>query len=251
MAEENKTKPGQVSVSAFLGTLDEQKRADSERLIEIMRGVTNHEPVMWGASIIGFDTHHYRYDSGREGDICAIGFSPRKASLTVYINEGFDAYGDLLEKLGDHTTSVSCLYLKKLSDVDESVLRELINRSYAHNRDSTSTKTVDDYVSSVPVVAKKHFDELRTAVLSTLPDAEEVVSYGILGYKPGGKRAVVYISGWKDHVALYPVPRTPELHEALQPYIKGKGTLWFGLEKPLPTALIQEVIEALRAEQSR
>lgn len=250
MADDIKTKPGQTSVAAFLDTLDDKKRADSERLIDMMRDITGHEPVMWGTSIIGFDSYHYRYDSGREGDSCAAGFSPRKANLTVYINEGFEAYGDLLEKLGAHTTSISCLYIKRLSDIDETVLHEIIKRSYAGLKGGEAQKTVDSYVSSVPSVAREHFDRLRAVVIEEIPGAQEVVSYGIIGYKIDKKRAVVYVSGWKDHVALYPVPNNPELREELAPYIKGRGTLWFGLDTPLPESLIRKVVGAHMADHS-
>ena len=127
---ENKTKPTDASVEEFLNAVpDERKRADSFRLVEIMREITGEEPVMWGDSIVGFGSYHYKYASGREGDAPLIGFSPRKASLTIYITPGFDRYGDLLGRLGKFTTSKVCLYVKRLSDVDEAVLRELIRDS--------------------------------------------------------------------------------------------------------------------------
>ncbi|MBK7218464.1 MAG: DUF1801 domain-containing protein [Candidatus Promineofilum sp.] len=127
---ENKTKPTDASVEEFLNAVpDERKRADSFRLVEIMREITGEEPVMWGDSIVGFGSYHYKYASGREGDQGLTGFSPRKASLTIYITPGFDRYGDLLGRLGKFTTSKVCLYVKRLSDVDEAVLRELIRDS--------------------------------------------------------------------------------------------------------------------------
>ena len=89
---------------------------------------------MWGPSIVGFGSVHYKYDSGREGDMGLTGFSPRKANLTLYITDGFDKYGDLLARLGKHKTSVSCLYINKLADVDQDVLRELVRRSVEHTR---------------------------------------------------------------------------------------------------------------------
>lgn len=127
---ELKTKPNQQSVQAFLNSIpDERKRQDSFILLELMRQISGKEPQMWGDSIIGFGSHHYRYATGREGDWFQIGFSPRKQNLTVYLTIGFDRSEDLLARLGKHSTSVSCLYIKKLSDVDLDVLRELISRS--------------------------------------------------------------------------------------------------------------------------
>ncbi len=127
---ENKTKPTDASVEAFLNAVpDERKRADSFRLVEIMREETGEEPVMWGDSIVGFGNYHYKYASGREGDQGLTGFSPRKGSLTIYISPGFERYDDLLGRLGKFTTSKVCLYVKRLADVDEAVLRELIRDS--------------------------------------------------------------------------------------------------------------------------
>ena len=94
---------------------------------------------------------------------------------------------------------------------------------------------VDKYIANIPEQARSHFDELRELVVKQLPDVREVLSYGVIGYKPDPKkRAVVFISGWRDHVAIYPVPGNPELVAELQPYIKGKGTLWFKLDESLP-----------------
>ena len=95
----------------------------------MMKTITNNEPKMWGTSIIGFGDYHYEYKSGREGDFFLTGFSPRKQNLTLYINGGFDKYGDLLEKLGKYKTSKACLYIKKLADVDIQVLQEIVTKS--------------------------------------------------------------------------------------------------------------------------
>ena len=247
---ENKTKPTHGAVEDFLKGLDVQQRTDSKILIEMMRNISSCEPVMWGPSIIGFDTYHYKYDSGREGDVGAIGFSPRKANLTIYIHEGFDGYGDLLKKLGKHTTSVSCLYIKKLEDVDLEVLRELIGRSYAHLKaDRPKASTVEEYEATIPTAARARFRELRAIIDSALPQAQVVISYAIPAYKVDDKRPVVYISAWKDHVAVYPVPHDKALAVDLKPYIKGKGTLWFPLDQPLPTPLITATVAALVRER--
>ena len=132
---ENKTQPTDADVEAFLNAVDnERRRADSFAILKMMQEVTGEEPVMWGPSIVGFGSVHYKYASGREGDMGLTGFSPRKAYLTIYITDGFDKYSDLLSRLGKHKTSVSCLYINKLADVDQDVLRELVRRSVEHMR---------------------------------------------------------------------------------------------------------------------
>ncbi|MBX0330054.1 DUF1801 domain-containing protein [Oscillochloris sp. ZM17-4] len=131
---ELKTKPSDQSVAAFIDTVaDEQKRQDCHTIIEMMRAATGAEPVMWG-SIIGFGSYHYRYKSGREGDWFLTGFAPRKQNLTLYIMAGFERYHELMGQLGNHSTGKSCLYIKRLSDIDQGVLRELVARSVAHMR---------------------------------------------------------------------------------------------------------------------
>lgn len=126
---ENKTKATKASVSAFIAALpDETKRADAKTLVKLMQTATGEKPKMWGPSIIGFGTHHYVYESGREGDMPLIGFSPRKPALVLYLTrfKGSDA---LLKKLGPHTSGKACLYIKKLADVDAKVLKQLIDKS--------------------------------------------------------------------------------------------------------------------------
>lgn len=109
-----------------------------------------------------------------------------------------------------------------------------------------NTQSVDTYVMAIPDGARPLFDELRTLVKEELPQAHEVMSYGIVGYKPDPKkRAVVFISGWKDHLGVYPVPRDEQLQKDLKPYTKGKGTLWFQLDKPLPEELLRRTVRAL------
>ena len=127
---ELKTKPLDADPAEFLASVeDERKRQDCQTLLRWMRDITGEEPKMWGPSIVGFGSYHYKYKSGREGDWFKAGFAPRKRDLTIYIVAGFAAYEDLLAKLGKHKTGVSCLYLKKLDDVDHETLRELISRS--------------------------------------------------------------------------------------------------------------------------
>ncbi len=127
---ELKTKINEDSVEEFLNAVeDEQKRRDSFKILEIMRAVTREPAKMWGTSMVGFGTYHYKYDSGQEGDWMLVGFSPRKQALTIYIMSGNEKFKDELLKLGKHKIGKSCLYIKKLEDVDEKVLRKMIKKS--------------------------------------------------------------------------------------------------------------------------
>lgn len=127
-----KTKVNDASVEDFLRTVDgEQKRKDCFEIIEMMRQVTKKEPKMWGSAIIGFGSYHYAYESGREGDMPQIAFSPRKQNITLYIGVGDDTENPLLRKLGKYKTAKVCLYIKKLADVDRNVLQELIADAFA------------------------------------------------------------------------------------------------------------------------
>ena len=129
----NKTVANDASVNTFLEAVpDSEKQADSWELVELMRRLTGHEPAMWGTSIVGFGSYHYHYDSGREGDMCRLGFSPRKTALTLYVMPGFDGYEQLLGRLGKHKTGRSCLYVKRLDDVDRDVLEELLTAAVGH-----------------------------------------------------------------------------------------------------------------------
>ena len=127
---ELKTIVNDASVEGFLNSVtDEQKRQDCFEILGMMEQVTKEAPKMWGSSIVGFGSYHYKGASGREGDWMLTGFSPRKANLTLYILGGFESSQDLLNKLGKHKTSVGCLYIKKLEDVDKEVLKELVAKS--------------------------------------------------------------------------------------------------------------------------
>jgi hypothetical protein len=128
-----KTTRNDESVTAFLAAVtDPRRRADAEAACALMAEVTGSPPVMWGGSIIGFGAYHYRYATGREGDWPAVGLSPRKQALTLYISAGFDGYQDLLDRLGPHTTGKSCLYLKRLADIDQAVLKDLVAKGFRH-----------------------------------------------------------------------------------------------------------------------
>ncbi len=124
-----KTQPHDGSVSEFLDTLDEKKKADCKELLTIMKELTEEEPRMWGPSIVGFGKYHYVYESGTEGDWFLTGFSPRKRNFSVYVMDGFKKHASLLEKLGKHKTSVSCLYFNRLEDLDKGVLKKLLRAS--------------------------------------------------------------------------------------------------------------------------
>jgi len=131
----NKTKPTSASVFSFIAALaDETKRADAKALVKLMRSVTGEKPKMWGPSIIGFGSYHYVYDSGREGDMPLVAFSPRKAAIVLYGIIGLAGSKALLTKLGKHSTGKGCLYIKALADVDREVLEALIARSLAATR---------------------------------------------------------------------------------------------------------------------
>jgi hypothetical protein len=128
---ENKTQPTKESVAKFLNAIeDENKRRDAKTIDKLFREITGEKPVMWGPSIIGYGTYHYKYASGREGDFMRLGFSPRKQSLTLYIMPGFKKYDALLAELGKHKTGKSCLYVKRLADIDFELLRTLARESW-------------------------------------------------------------------------------------------------------------------------
>lgn len=129
---ELKTQKNDASVTDFLNGVDEKRREDCFALLELMEDVTGEPAKMWGTSIVGFGDYHYHYASGREANWMLTGFSPRKQNLTLYIMSGFDAYDELLAKLGKHSTGKSCLYIKRLSDVDTDVLRRLVKTSVEH-----------------------------------------------------------------------------------------------------------------------
>jgi hypothetical protein len=132
---ELKTRPTKASVAAFIAKVsDEQRRKDCKAVVKMMREVTGSKPEMWGPSIVGFGRYTYRYESGRELDWFSLGFSPRKGSLTLYLMAGFRSFPDLMKKLGKYKTGQSCLYVSKLADINQPVLRELMKRSDAVTR---------------------------------------------------------------------------------------------------------------------
>ena len=132
---ELKTQPNDDDVTAFLDAVpDTERREDAKQVCALMARVTGKPATMWGSSIIGFGRQHLVYETGRELDWFEVGLSPRKQSLTLYITEGFDGYAELLGRLGKHSTGKSCLYIKRLSEVDPEVLEEIVTRSVARPR---------------------------------------------------------------------------------------------------------------------
>lgn len=124
---ENKTKPTNFSVDAYIDAIDDEgRRKDCKRLTQVMKKVSGQAPKMWGARIVGFGSYHYKYESGREGDAPLIGFSSRKSDITLYVMLSGGDFRSVLSRLGKHTTGKGCLYVKRLADVDEAVLSELI-----------------------------------------------------------------------------------------------------------------------------
>ena len=129
---ENKTKPTKLSVAAFIDTItDPARREDAKALVKLMQSASGEKPKMWGPSIIGFGSYHYKYESGREGDMPLIGFSPRKVANVLYGMSGSNDSKALLAKLGKHSTGKGCLYIKKLADVDQNVLQAMASKAVA------------------------------------------------------------------------------------------------------------------------
>ena len=138
---DNKTRPTRASVTAFMAAIEDRKmRADAKQVAAMMRRATGKRARMWGPSIVGYGSYHYRYASGREGDYMITGFSPRRQALTIYIMPGFDRFQGLMSKLGKYTTGKSCLYIKRLADVDETVLEQLIRESVEYMRAHYQTR---------------------------------------------------------------------------------------------------------------
>lgn len=135
MATKNKTTETKSSVSAFINKVpDATKRKDSNDIIKLMSDVTGLEPKMWGPSIIGFGSYHYKYESGREGDMPMVAFSPRSTAIVFYLSANFENREELLKKLGPHKTGKGCLYVKKLSDIDTATLKKMIQNSFKRMR---------------------------------------------------------------------------------------------------------------------
>jgi hypothetical protein len=141
MAAELKTKENKASVTKFLNTIaDEKKRKDAFAVAELMKKITKQEAKMWGTAIVGFGSYHYKYASGHEGDMCLIGFSPRKQALVLYIGCKTHGDKDTMKKLGKHKLQGGCLHIKNLDDIDAKVLKELITDCYSGVKKEHQTK---------------------------------------------------------------------------------------------------------------
>lgn len=139
-AAKNKTQPTDASVTAYIAAIDDaDRRRQCQSVCDLMADVTRRPPTLWGTSIVGFGTYHYKYDSGREGSHMVTGFANRKQSLTLYIMAGFSEYDALLARLGPHKTGKSCLYIKDLDAIDMKVLRQLVRKSVAWMRKTYPT----------------------------------------------------------------------------------------------------------------
>lgn len=129
----NKTVETSVDPEAFVSAVaDPEQQSDARKLVSLMSRLSGKPPKMWGPSIIGFGQYHYRYESGREGDMCRIGFSPRKGQTVIYLVDGYEQQQDNLARLGKHKIGKSCLYIKRLSDIDENVLEAMVQASLSH-----------------------------------------------------------------------------------------------------------------------
>ena len=132
-----------MEVQDFIASLDEQTAQDCQVLIEMMQRISGHEPQLWNAGTLGFDTYHYKYDSGREGDGHVIGFYPRKGKITVYLMDGTARYSELLAKLGKHTGTGYCVYIKRLSDVELPILEQIVQQSYGYIKSTSQNGPID------------------------------------------------------------------------------------------------------------
>jgi len=130
-ANTNKTVETKESVASFIKTIDKERQADCNAIIALMEETTGFPAKMWGPAIIGFGTYHYKYESGREGDSPLVGFSPRKSEFALYI-ANFEGKQELLEKFGKHKTATACVYIKKLADIDQKILKKLVTGSVKH-----------------------------------------------------------------------------------------------------------------------
>jgi len=132
-----------ASVKNYLASLDEQTAKDAHVLIETMQRISGHEPKLWNVGTIGFDTYHYKYDSGREGDALVIGFYPRKNKTTIYLMDGTARYAQLLEKLGKHTSTGYCVYIKQFSDIQLPILEQILQKSYEYIKSASQNGPID------------------------------------------------------------------------------------------------------------
>lgn len=246
---ENKMRETDYPVDDYLDTVSDKRKKEAQIIIEIMRKITKLEPKMWGDSIIGFGTEHYIYESGREGDQPLLAFSPRKAKLTIYFDSGFDSHGGDIEKLGKYKTGVSCLYINKIEDIDLKVLEKMLEDLYKkHTVKTPKITSVEEYIENIPENSAEYFFRLRELIKEIIPSSEEKFSYGIIGYKLTFNRPSFFISAWKDHIALYPLPKNEEYKMKVKDYVKGKSTIWISLKEDFPEKMLIELIKMYNEE---
>ena len=149
VSSKNKSTQNIHSVKEFIDSLDEQTLKDSKVLIKMMQGISGSKPKLWNVGTIGFDTYHYKYDSGREGDSFIIGFYPRKGKITIYLMDGTTRYSELLAKLGKHTITGYCIYIKHLNDVELPILEQIMQRSFEN------IKSQDGHINQILWKAEK------------------------------------------------------------------------------------------------
>ena len=144
MPNKTKTNQNDMPVKDYIASLDdEQTVKDSQVLLEMMQRISGQKPTLWNTGTIGFDTYHYKYDSGREGEGLVIGFYPRKGKITVYLMDGTARYAGLLSKLGKHTTTGYCLYIKRLGDIELPILEQIVKKSYEYIKSKSQNGPID------------------------------------------------------------------------------------------------------------
>ena len=143
MANKSTAAQKNTSVKKYIASLDDQTIKESQVLLKMMQRISGHKPKLWNAGTLGFDTYHYKYDSGREGDSIVIGFYPRKGKITIYLMDGTARYSELLTKLGKHTTTGYCVYIKRLSDIELPILEQIVQKSYKNIKSKSQDGPID------------------------------------------------------------------------------------------------------------
>ena len=143
MADKSTATQNSTSVMEYIASLDDQTIKESQVLLEMMQRISGHKPKLWNAGTLGFDTYHYKYESGREGDSIVIGFYPRKGKITIYLMDGTARYSELLPKLGKHTTTGYCVYIKRLSDIELPILKQIVQQSYENITSKSQDGPID------------------------------------------------------------------------------------------------------------
>jgi hypothetical protein len=132
-----------TSIKDFITSLDQETAKDTQELIKVMQGISGHKPKLWNVGTLGFDIYHYKYESGREGDGHILGFYPRKRKITIYLMDGTARYSKLLSKLGKHTTTGYCVYIKQLTDIDLPTLKQILEESYENIKSKSKEGPID------------------------------------------------------------------------------------------------------------